>query len=273
MADRSPYEGTAGPAPSPAARELLRAFKEHESPSPAARDLGFAALRTRLEDSADVPSAAANSRIYGIAKATLVTLAVAAAVLLAIKAVGSGVTALADRARQPAMEAPYQGEAGSDGGQAVARAPQVLPRRGGGAPVEASVPAAEALAPVVHEATVRDELPPREAASSTAPARSPRPRPAVSPSPTSDDLAVEVALIKRATEAKAERRFADGLTALREHAQRFPKGVLADERMVLKAELQCAAGRVSEADALVERFLRERAGSALIGRMRNVCRE
>ena len=129
MADRPPYTEAAGPEPSPAARELLRAFKEHESPSSAARDLGFAALRTRLEVSADVPSVAANSRVYGIAKATLVTVAVAAAVLLAIKAVGSGVTALADRARQPAMEAPYQGEAGSDGGQAVARAPQVLPRR------------------------------------------------------------------------------------------------------------------------------------------------
>lgn len=263
------------PEPSPAARELLRAFKEHESPSTAERDLGFAALRTRLEDHADEPTAA-NGRFYGIAKATLITMAVAAAVLLAIKVVGSGVTALADRARQPAMEAPYQGEAGSDGGQAVSRAPQVLPRRAGGAPSAAStpaVPAAEALEPVVHEATVHDEPPPSDTTASAA-ARSPRPRPTAAPGAgASGELAAELALIKRATEAKSQRRFADGLAALRDHAERFPRGLFADERMVLEAELHCAAGRVSKADALVERFLRERAGSALTGRMRNVCRE
>lgn len=269
MAERIPRE------PSPAARELLRAFREHESPSTAERDLGFAALRTRLEDSADEPSGAANGRFYGIAKATLITVAVAATVLLAIKAVGSGVTALADRARQPAMEAPYQGEAGTDGGQAVSRAPRVLPRRGGAAPSDASVPTVpevEVLAPEVHEATVHDEPSPGDESSSAS--RSSRPRPsAPASSATSDDLAVELALIKRATEAKAQRRFDDGLAALREHAKRFQRGVLADERMVLEAELHCGAGRVSKADALVERFLRERAGSALTGRMRNVCRE
>lgn len=263
------------PEPSPAARELLRAFKEHESPTTAERDLGFAALRARLDDHAYEPPAA-NGRYYGIAKATLITLAVAATVLLAIKVVSSGVTALADRARQPAMEAPYQGEAGSDGGQAVARAPRVLPRRAGGAPTDATapaVPATEPLEPVVHEATVHTEPPPGDTASAAA-TRSPRPRPAAPPSAgTTDDLAAELALIKRATEAKAQLRFADGLAALRDHARRFPRGVLADERMVLEAELHCAAGRVSKADALVERFLRERAGSALTGRMRNVCRE
>lgn len=264
------------PEPSPAARELLRAFKEHESPTAAARDRGFAALRARLEDQAAPPLTAANGRFYGLARATLVALAVAAAVLLAIKAVGSGVTALADRARQPALEAPYQGEAGSESGQAVARAPQVLPRRGAEAPVAPADASAPAM-PEVLEATVRDQAPSGEAAA----ARASRPRPSApssagssaAGSSSADDLAAEVALIKRATEAKAELRFADGLSALREHAQRFPAGVLADERMVLEAELHCAAGRVSKADALVERFLRQRAGSALSGRMRNVCRE
>ena len=61
--------------------ELLRAFKEHESPTTAERDLGFAALRARLEDHADEPPAA-NGRFYGIAKATLITLAVVHGLLL-----------------------------------------------------------------------------------------------------------------------------------------------------------------------------------------------
>jgi TolA-binding protein len=275
MAERLP------PEPSPAARELLRAFREHESPSADERADGFAALQARLH--ASEPAPAANGRVYSIARATLVTVAVAAAVLLAIKAVGSGVTALADRARQPAMESPYHGEAGSDGGQAVARAPQILPpRRHDGALEPAEHPAAvidpSGQVPVAPASTApastARETPGSEPSSSAArPSRSRSSSPAPADDDAADALAAELALIKRATEAKKDRRWTDGLAALREHAERFPRGVLADERRVLKAELQCAAGRVLEADALVEAFLREHPGSALAGRMRNVCRD
>lgn len=289
MAERLPPQRTAAsassepPEPSPAARELLRAFRDHESPSPAARAQGFAALQARLH--ATEPAAAANGGVYALAKAALVTVAVAAAVLLAIKAVGMGVTALADRARQPAMEAPYQGEAGADGGHAVARAPrEAPPRRTAGVAVdsrESKEPqVAEQQAALRQAATppaapaplAEQDDPPREPAPSSGAARPSRSRAAVSDY-TADDLEAELALIKRATTAKKEGRHADGLAALREHAERFARGVLADERTVLKAELHCAAGRVQEADALVQAFLREHAGSALAGRMRNVCRE
>lgn len=281
MAERPLSESSAIPEPSPAARELLRAFRAHESPSAAERDEGFVALRARLDTEAPAPPAAANSRFYGIAKATLVTVAVAAAVLLAIKAVGSGVTALADRARQPAVEAPYQGEAGADGGQAVARSPRLLPpRRSDGAPAEV---AEEQEAAVIDSAAPAADPTPPDAAgspsssgsSSSAPAaRSSRPRASGSTASTAvDAIEEEFTLIKRGAEAKKTRRWSDGLAALREHAQRFPTGVLAEERMVLQAELYCGAGRVQEAYALVEAFLRDRAGSALTGRMRNVCRE
>ena len=289
MAERSSFEGSAVPEPSPAARELLRAFREHESPSAAERDLGFDALRDRLEHETILgglsgsspstpkvfePSPAANGRLYTIVRATLVTVAVAAAVLLVIKAIGSGVTALADRARQPAMEAPYQGEAGADGGQAVSRAPRVLPpRRGAASPADASGAAGAEAGAIEPEAAVLEPSPGEPAPSSSA-GRPSRSRPAVTPDPaTADDLQAELALIKRATEAKAAGRFADGLAALREHARRFPNGVMTYERMVLKAELYCASGRVQEADALVESFLREHPGHSLTGRMRNVCRE
>lgn len=290
MAERSSSEIPGVPEQSAAARELLRAFREHESPGAGEREEGFVALQARLH--AEAPAPAANGRVYSIARATLVTVAVAAAVLLAIKAVGSGVTALADRARQPAMESPYHGEAGSDGGQAVARAPQILPtRRSDGAPAanDPSAPAPATSEVVAPDSAARDtagsepssdtaardtaDTEPSPAASSAS--RSPRSR-SSAPAPAdaaADALAAELALIKRATEAKKELRWADGLAALREHAERFPRGVLADERRVLKAELHCAAGRVTEADALVEAFLREHPGSALAGRMRNVCRD
>jgi hypothetical protein len=257
----------------------LRAFREHESPSAAVRDEGFAALRARLDAAAPAP--AANARVYAFGRAALVTVAVAAGVLLAIKAVSLGVTALVDGARRPAIEAPYQEEAGSKGGQAVAREQAVVPsRRHGGARVvrEPAVPEATAVEPATPEATmvepaVGEEPQSDRPASSTAPSRTPRSRSPV-PSPGSaDELQAELALVKRANEAKAERRWADGLAALREHGERFPRGTLAHERMVLEAELHCAAGRVARAEGLVAAFLREHPGSSLTGRMRNVCRD
>jgi hypothetical protein len=277
------------PEPSPAARALLRALREHESPSPAVRDEGLVALQARLQ--AAEPTSAANGRSYPLVKATLVTVAVAAAVLLAIKGVGAGVAALADQARQPGMAAPYQGEPSADGGPAVARAPQGVPAR---RPVQTTRDAQAIAEPhATTEATALDDAaqelaetapqataePPR-AELVDPPAREPSPAAARSPRPRSaaagysaDDLEAELSLIKRATAAKKSGRHADGLAALREHAERFPRGLMADERTVLKAELVCAAGRVREAEALVDQFLRERAGSALAGRMRNVCRE
>jgi hypothetical protein len=286
MADRSSSEIPVVPEQSAAARELLRAFKQHESPSADEREARLVALHTRLH--ADEPAPAANGRVYSIARATLVTVAVAAAVLLAIKAVGSGVTALADRARQPAVEAPYHGEVGSDGGQAVARTPQILPpRRSDAAPAgTTAVIDPSAQAPTAPEAVTPETVTPDSTVPGTAgtdpsssaarPSRSRSSTSTSAPVPAdaaADALAAELALIKRATEAKKDQRWADGLAALREHGQQFPRGVLADERRVLKAELHCAAGRVQEADALVEAFLREHPGSALAGRMRNVCRD
>lgn len=250
------------PEPSPAARALLRAFHDHESPSPRVRAHGWDALQDRLHAE---PTPAANGRAYRFVKSAAAAVALAAAVLLALKAVGAGVTALADQARQPAMEAPYQGAAASDGGEAVARVPQVLPPR-----AHATTTADE------HEAAVV-EAPAPQAPPAPAVQRPTRPRlgsPASSPAPSASahDLQAELTLIKRANEAKQDGRHADGLAVLREHAERFPQGTLADERMVLRAELYCASGRAPEARALVERFLRERSGSALCGRMRGVCR-
>jgi hypothetical protein len=270
MAEQPFSKGSAAPEPSPAARELLRAFREHESPSAAERELGLVALQTRLH----APTPAANGRIYMYAKAAVVTVAMAAAVLLVIKAVGSGVTAFTDRARQPAMEAPYHGEAGSEGGQAVARVPEVLPSRRNGTKAvdagEATViegPSAEPVTPPVVSP------PPRTRTGSSASGSTGAGADSGSASESAADVQAELELIKRATKAKEDGRHADGLAVLREHAERFPRGFFADERTVLRAELYCASGRTQQADALVESFLRERAGSALVGRMRSVCRE
>lgn len=253
MSDRVP------PPLSPAAQQLLRAFRDDESPTELVRRRGLVSVHARI----DQEPAAEGGRFY--AKAVAVTLMLAAAVLLALKIVGAGVTALAGQAREPAMEAPYQGGGTAEGGQAVERTPVVTPPR---RPAPPRVPP-----------TVEVEAPP-EAPSLAEPeptpavpvARARATAPSAAPS-TVEDLQAELMLIKRAREARQAGRHADGLAALAEHARRFPQGTLADERRVMKAELLCASGRTKDARALVRRFLEQRAGSALAGRMGGVCSE
>lgn len=255
--------GSGLPEPSNAARALLRAFREHESPSPDQRAQGLRAVRSRLRRAEPAP--AANDRAYGVGRTVLAAVGLAAAVLLGIKAVSVGVTALASQARQPAVEAPYQGRAASEGGQAVSREREPSPRSAAGSDGALEVAEPSLAAPSLPAPAVASRP---DASSSARPSRT---RSAAEASPS--DLEAELSLIKRATKAKGEGRHADGLAALREHAQRFPQGMLADERVVLEAELRCASGRVHEARALVDAFLRRSAGSALAGRMRNVCRD
>ncbi len=255
MAERTP------PPLSPAARDLLRAFRDDESPTEHDRRRGLDAVRARLPES----SAAANGSFY--AKVVFATMGVAAAMLLGVKMVGAGVTALANDARQPAMEAPYQGEGPTSGGQASSRAPQAVPARR--SPGTAT---SERAAVIVEEAGVQPPSP-----SSTAPAVRPRPsnssRTPATSAPSAEDLVLEVELFKQAQQAKQQGRHAEGLATLAEHARRFPQGTLADERMVLEAELLCASGKITAARAKVDRFLSKRSGSALAGRMRVVCSE
>jgi len=260
MAERTP------PPLSPAARDLLSAFRDDESPSDTRRHEGLASLRERL----DAPPAA-NGGYY--VKVIAVTVGVAAAMLLGVKLVGSGVTALAASVRQPAMEAPYQGGSGGAEGRAIARVPQVAPPRSRGG--FGAAPEHEAV--IVPDASVQP-----------GPGVSPRPSPAprvapaggggAAPAPeatatTASDLVAELRLIKQAQREHQRGRPEAGLAALAEHARRFPSGTLADERTVLHAELSCAAGRVEQARAQIRRFLAQRPGSALAGRMEAACPE
>lgn len=254
MSDRVP------PPLSPAAQQLLRAFQDDESPNELDRRRGLASVRARV----DQEPAAQGSRFY--AKVIAVTVMLAAAVLLALKVVGAGVTALNTQAREPAMEASYQGGGTAEGGQAVERTPAAPPRR------------RRAVRSRVHQAAPL--LPEPETAPAPAPepesaAPVARPRAPASPEApgTVEDLQAELMLIKRARSAQQQGHPAEGLAALAEHARRFARGTLADERRVMKAELLCASGRTDDARALVRRFLKQRAGSALAGRMRGVCSE
>ena len=274
MSDRGspPLSSSLSPPLSPAAQDLLRMFRDDESPTELDRRRGLRSVQARLDE----PVAKGGGRFY--AKVIAATVLLAAAVLLAVKAVGVGVTALASQAREPAMEAPYQGAGTAEGGQVIERTPPALPRRARPArertavAVEPETADLDATAvepePAAPEAVEPEPAAPASRSRAAAPTRAPAPVQS-----TVEDLQAELSLIKRARAAKQEGRPAAGLSALAEHARRFPRGTLADERRVMKAELLCAAGRAGEARALVRRFLKQRAGSALAGRMSGVCSE
>lgn len=280
MAERSHTE--LGPELSPEARDLLGAFRVDQSPAASVRARHWKGLERRLSQGpASAPAQAAGQGLY-YAKVVGATVALAAGVLLAVKVVGLGVAAISRAGGEPAMEAPYQGAAESEGGQARERGAAAESARRGGAS-RAGVAEAEPAGEVEPSPDEEEPAPeaPAEADTEAEPSRSqPRPRARASRSSGSttaasaaSDLTAELALIKEATRAKQAGRTALGLEVLRRHAERFPSGTLADERRVLRAELLCVAGRVDEARAEAQAFLRQRSGSALSGRMRRACPE
>lgn len=257
---------------SPAARDLLRAFAHDESPTAAERDRTWDGVLHKVDHAAPPAATVRGGRYY----ATVVgaTVGLAAAALLVAKVAFVGVTALADDARQPAMEAPYQGGAESEGGRAIEGAPSTLPSPNHRAQrpaqeLEAAevVDTAEVVEAVEDSPPAVTQVPKKlrtRATESVAPAE-------VTP-PSASSLRAELALIKEATAAKSSGEIDVGLAAIRKHEQRFPSGTLVDERRVLKAELLCEGGRRELARAEVRRFLRERGSSASAARMRGVCR-
>lgn len=94
-------------------------------------------------------------------------------------------------------------------------------------------------------------------------------RTAKSASPTS--IQSELELIRGAQQALHRGEARTALTLLAEHAQRFPGGVLAQERDASRVLALCQAGDVTNARAQAERFLQRAPQSAFAERVRNSC--
>ncbi|MCY0991171.1 hypothetical protein OV203_28760 [Nannocystis sp. ILAH1] len=111
-----------------------------------------------------------------------------------------------------------------------------------------------------------------QASPGTEPARPAAPsrrRPTDSPSLRPE----EVASFQRAQAALAAGRYDEALDALDAHGLRFAGGLFEEERQVSRATALCKLGRVDAARDARRRFLRERPGSHLAERMRQICRD
>ncbi len=140
-------------------------------------------------------------------------------------------------------------------------------------PISKSVPAAVSSAPAA---------PPVAAPPSTAWEALPTPRPAPNPAtrpvpPRSSvpaapdgtrrveatDLSAEQALLDTARAALVRGQGADALGPLERHAERFPRGVLSEERDALEVNALVASGRYAEARQRGEQFFARHPGSLL----------
>lgn len=94
--------------------------------------------------------------------------------------------------------------------------------------------------------------------------------PRAAPRPvTRDPFAVELALLQRAQTDYTRRDLSAALAVLAEHAHRFPKGRLAEEREALRVRALLAAGRTAQAHHVATAFAIEFPRSALLQRLEN----
>ncbi len=112
---------------------------------------------------------------------------------------------------------------------------------------------------------------PRDVASTAPASRPPAPGRSTSALASGDtSLGVERALVERARSALARGAPDDALSAGREHAARFPRGRLAEERDFVVIQALRASGRNVDADAAVARFRKTYPTSLLSGALDTV---
>ena len=93
----------------------------------------------------------------------------------------------------------------------------------------------------------------------------------VAPSKLGSEIRQEVALLSKAQAALSRGRPQQALEALAEHAQRFPRGVLTEERAATRARTLCALGRAPEASTELKRLETLNPTSPYLARARESC--
>jgi hypothetical protein len=86
-----------------------------------------------------------------------------------------------------------------------------------------------------------------------------------------DSLAQEVAILSRASAKLHGGQPAAALGVLAEHQRRFPRGVLAQERIAARVQALCALGRVGEAKSELRRLSKVSPNSPHEARARKAC--
>lgn len=156
---------------------------------------------------------------------------------------------------------------GAIGLHALQTSPATVPAR-----LSAIRPAAVVSAAAPRSAVPAFELPAPELASEpraeAAPERTAAP---LAETKRDNEIRQEVALLSKAQAALSRGRPQEALAALSEHALRFPRGVLTEERVATRARTLCALGRMQEAQTELKRMQKLNPSSAYLARARESC--
>jgi predicted Zn-dependent protease len=152
-------------------------------------------------------------------------------------------------------------------GQSPAKVQMTLPVN---LPPAVSAPASARSAVQQAEAEEQPLEQPSEPSASVSPERNGSP--AFDSSKRGIEIRQEVALLSKAQAALSRGRPQEALEALSEHAARFPRGALTEERAATRARTLCALGRRQEADAELKRMEKANPSSAYLARARESCK-
>ncbi|MGH1345603.1 MAG: hypothetical protein ACRBN8_28825 [Nannocystales bacterium] len=246
----------------PEARALLREYRQAKRADVDRREAVWSQIEDTLAD-ADVAQGDELTPQHEVGRPIAWTVGVLlAAAVVASVALGMSALVQADR-KERSFEAPdvsAPGDTsevvpGSDApGRAVGRA---------GHPSGVAVPAG---APPVRANHTNDRPGPRPTA---------RTRPNVEGEAAQgterDGLRAEMALVETARQRLRAGQPAEALKAVQQHAVRFPRGQMIEDRRVLRVEALCALGKASQANAEVRMFAEAFPRSAHTTRLRALC--
>ena len=229
---------------SPEARALLEVARHGDDPSPQDHDRVARSLAASLGIAVLAP-ATAQATSVAVASATTLTAFKTVAVVAALVAVGAG--SVWSRRPTVAVRSMPASESRPMPTRRAADAPLV--------PAVAREPSPPPVAVV--------EAPP-------VPPRSP-PHTAHTAAPTVDTLRAESELLGEAHRAMNSGALDQALAILTTYRERFPHGVLREERDVQRVLVLCRLGRHAEARAAAAGFLRAHPHSPLVPRVERAC--
>lgn len=251
-------------APSERALDVVRRANAYDGPSAERLQGIHAGLTARIAAGdplsdpleADPATGGSGSAIPGVLK-VVAGIAGLAAIIAGVAVLGGDAPSDHDTPPQPPTQV-----------AAASPAPPPTPVH----PPEAVTPAqavedAPAAAPVPEPEATRADMP------RTKPNRR-APRSTAAKAPTAlDDVSEEVELVGRARRKLATGSPKEALKLLRDHARRFPRGVMREEGRVLEAEALCASGQASAARKRADRFVADHPSSPMRKRAEGICRD
>jgi hypothetical protein len=232
------------------AETLLYDHRERLQPPPGAAETSWHALQTRIAAGESGPLVADDDpppvrRSRGVV-VLAAALAVAAGVALWRFMPAASTASSADEPR--GLAAIFQAVDPDGARRAAAAAPAPVPKASRPEPVPEDMPPETSLAPTPEPIV-----------------------PAVPKDRPTGDLARELAQVRAAGQAVRDGRGADALTAADAYLRAHPAGAFVPEARLHRSEALCLLGRVDEARAAVEAFVRELPDSPLRARVGSVC--